>query len=57
MGTDPFIPLREWIHLLNFLFLTKKNNFCDLLFAFLHTKPLLKRGFTLKGNNMFSAKF
>ena len=35
----------DWIHLVDVpLFFYKGVNFCDFLFAFLHTNPLLKRG-------------
>ena len=32
--------------------LYKEDNFCDFLFAFLSTKPLLKKGSTLNGKNL-----
>ena len=32
------------IHCVDFLLIVQGRQFCDLLFAFLHTKPLLKRG-------------
>ena len=33
---------------------SKGDNFYDLLFGFLHTKPFLEKGLTLKGNNSLS---
>ena len=42
----------EWTHLVFFLPFLLGNQLHDLLFTFLHSKPLLKRGSTLKRKNL-----
>ena len=38
----------DWMHSVHFLPFYKGDKFCDALFAFLHTKSLLKRVYSKK---------